>query len=59
MPTFTSPTGYTMPAYGIIRVSDNAQIPFDEGNTDYQTYLAWLEKGNTPLPADPSPLEDK
>ena len=21
-------------------------------NTDYQAYLAWLEAGNTPLPAD-------
>lgn len=21
-------------------------------NTDYQAYLAWLEAGNTPIPAD-------
>ena len=34
------------------RIADNAFIPFDEGNTDYQAYLAWLAKGNTPLPAD-------
>ena len=27
-------------------------IPFDPDNTDYQQYLAWLEAGNTPLPAD-------
>jgi len=36
----------------IIRTNDNAFIPMDEANTDYQAYLKWLEEGNTPLPAD-------
>jgi hypothetical protein len=36
----------------IKRLSDNAFIPFDPANTDYQAYLRWLEAGNTPLPAD-------
>jgi hypothetical protein len=36
----------------IQRLSDNAFIPFNEDNTDYQEYLKWLKEGNTPLPAD-------
>lgn len=34
------------------RLTDNAFIPFDPANTDYQEYLKWLAKGNEPLPAD-------
>lgn len=41
----------------IIRLSDNAYIPMDEFNTDYQEYLKWLSEGNTPLPADVSSEE--
>jgi hypothetical protein len=36
----------------IIRTTDNACIPFDLANTDYQEYLKWLKEGNTPLPAE-------
>jgi hypothetical protein len=34
------------------RLSDNAFIPFDPANTDYQAYLQWIEAGNQPEPAD-------
>jgi hypothetical protein len=40
------------PANVVKRLTDNASIPFDPANTDYQAYLKWLEEGHTPLPAD-------
>lgn len=49
----------------IKRLTDNSFIPLDENNSDYQTYLRWLDgyelqgsewvktsDGNQPLPAD-------
>jgi hypothetical protein len=40
------------PAQVIKRLADNAFIPFDPANTDYQAYLKFLEEGGQPLPAD-------
>ena len=34
------------------RLADNAFIPFDPANTDYQEFLRWCSGGNTPEPAD-------
>ena len=36
----------------IKRKEDGAIIPFDEGNIDYQEYLAWVAEGNTAEAAD-------
>lgn len=37
----------------ITRLSDSANIPNDSGNRDYQEYLEWIAKGNTPEPYTP------
>jgi len=37
---------------GVLRLSDNAGIPFAPDNTDYQAYLKWVSEGGVPLPAD-------
>lgn len=39
-------------ANAVMRLSDNAFIPFDPQNVDYQAYLQWLSEGNQPIPAD-------
>jgi hypothetical protein len=36
----------------VMRLSDNAFIPFNPANVDFQQYQKWLSEGNQPLPAD-------
>ena len=45
-------TGNTEPAGFLMRKEDNAIIPKDEANRDYQEYLAWVAEGNTAEAAD-------
>jgi hypothetical protein len=46
------------PTQCIKRLADNAFIPMDHANTDYQTYLEWVAAGNKPLPAPPPTPEE-
>ena len=45
-------TGDSIVNSSILRKEDNAFIPKDSDNRDYQAYLAWVAEGNTPDPAD-------
>ena len=36
----------------VVRLADNAFIPFDPANTDAQQFAKWLQEGNLPEPAE-------
>ena len=42
----------TQTTNSVLRIADNAFIPFAPDNTDYQAYLKWVAEGNTPQAAD-------
>jgi hypothetical protein len=31
----------------VLKTDEDLIVPFDEGNTDYIAYLAWVAEGNT------------
>jgi len=51
---------YTADPNTILRNVDQAYIPDDPANADYQAYRAWLAAGNEPTPyaTPPMPLSD-
>jgi len=45
-------TGNSIENNCILRKEDNAFIPKDEANTDYQAYLLWVSEGGVTEAAD-------
>lgn len=44
----------------VIRLTDNAFIPFDPANTDARQFAEWLQQGNKPEPVeDGDPVTDE
>ena len=41
---------YKLAERGVVRLSDNAFIPEDPANKDWQEYQKWLAQGNKPQP---------
>ena len=39
---------YKLSPLGVLRATDNANIPNAAGNRDWQAYQDWLTQGNTP-----------
>jgi len=39
-------------ANAVIRLNDNAFIPFDPDNRDAEEFASWLKSGNVPEPAE-------
>ena len=40
----------------MLQREDGAFVPVDQGNVDYQVFLAWCEEGNTPEPVPTEPI---
>lgn len=42
-------------ATGVLRTADNAFVPADAANVDWQQFQLWLDEGGTPDPAPEPP----
>tara|TARA_R100000234_G_scaffold4008_1_gene3182 strand:- start:55 stop:441 length:387 start_codon:yes stop_codon:yes gene_type:complete len=51
-------TGNSVESTCILRKEDNAYIPKDETNTDYQEYLTWVAEGGVAEAADALTWDD-
>jgi hypothetical protein len=52
-------TMYQLTDSAVVRLADNAWIPAEPKNCDFQAYLEWVGEGNTATPAavPPTPVE--
>jgi len=58
IPAFDSSETYTLAEKGgVVRGSDGACIPQDEGNADWRAYQAWVASGKTPSPPPAPPFD--
>lgn len=56
-PAFDPAETYMLALSGVVRGSDGAHVPADEGNADWRAFLAWKASGKTPAPM-PTPAFD-
>lgn len=56
-PIFDPSEAYTLAEGGVVRGSDGAHVPADEGNADWRTYLAWQASGRTAAPIPVAPFD--
>ena len=54
-PMFDPAETYALSETGVVRGSDGAHIPEDEGNADWRAFLEWQASGKTASPYQPPP----